>query len=196
MKIGVAARPKLGETVSGDAYYLADVGGQTLVCLIDGIGHGEEGHNASAKMVQFLEENGSLDLDELIARGHQELRGTRGAVVGVALIRERDNFISYAGIGNISAVVVDTADGGTGAVPARHLISVGGIVGCNLRKVKKFECPYRGGDALIMYTDGVSSRFSPSDYVDSASDPQEIADRILKEQGKDNDDATVIVIER
>lgn len=195
MRVGVAARPKPGEVLNGDAYFYGEVGGQVLVCLIDGIGHGEEGHRASAKMVQFLEGSNVLDLDELIRDGHQQLRGTRGAVVGMAVIREEEDSISYAGVGNITTVVVGT-NAEDGDVRARHLISVGGIVGYNLRRIKKFEHPYRGGDTLVMFTDGISSRFSVPDYFVGGADPQGIADAILREQGKDNDDATVLVIER
>ena len=195
MRIGVAARPKPGEVLSGDAYFYGVVGGQVLVCLIDGIGHGEEGHRASAKMVQFLEGSRVLDLDALIRDGHQELRGTRGAVIGMAVIREDEDSISYAGVGNITTAVVG-ANGVDGNVQARHLISVGGIVGYKLRRIKKFEHPYRGGDTLVMFTDGISSRFSIPDYFVGGADPQSIADAILREQGKDNDDATILVIER
>jgi hypothetical protein len=112
MRVGVAARPKPGEVLNGDAYFYGEIGGQVLVCLIDGIGHGEEGHRASAKMVQFLEGSNVLDLDELIRDGHQQLRGTRGAVVGMAVIREEEDSISYAGVGNITTVVVGTNDEG------------------------------------------------------------------------------------
>lgn len=196
MKMGVAGRPKLGEVVSGDAYFCADVGDSTIVCLIDGIGHGEESHDAASKLVRFLEENSETDLGDLMARCHEELRGTRGVVAGMAVIREKENAISYSGVGNITAVVVETNGKDSDLVPARHLISVGGILGFNFRKAKKFECPYREGDALVMFTDGISSRFVVSDYVDAASDPQQIAETILKEHGKDNDDATVLVIER
>ena len=195
MRLGVAARPKIGETLSGDAYFYGEVGDQVLVCLIDGIGHGEEGHRASNKLVQFLEGNSVLDLDELMRVSHQELRGTRGAVVGMAVIREKEDSISYAGVGNITTAVVGTNSVGDD-IQTRHLISVGGIVGYNLRKIRRFECPYRGGDALVMFTDGISSRFSVSDYFAGGADPQSIAETILRDQGKDNDDATVLVIKR
>ena len=195
MRIGIAGRPKPGESVSGDDYFCGEVGDGFLVCLIDGIGHGEEGHDASRRLVRFLQENKEADLDELLRRSHEELHGTRGAVVGLALIRENEGSIRYAGVGNITAVVVET-DGQEESAPSRHLISIGGIVGYNLRKVKQFECPYQGGDALVMYTDGISSRFSASHYFGEDRDPQEIAEAILREQGKDNDDALVLIVER
>ena len=48
------------------------------------------------------------------------------------------------------------------------------------------------GDLIIFATDGVSSSYS--DSISSAGNPQQIAERILDQHAKDNDDALVLVI--
>jgi serine phosphatase RsbU (regulator of sigma subunit) len=51
--------------------------------------------------------------------------------------------------------------------------------------------PVRRGDVLILATDGIPGDFA--DPEDLSGTPKEIAERILEEQGKDTDDALVVV---
>ena len=193
MKIGVAARPKLGETVSGDGYFVKEYEHGILVCLMDGAGHGKQACVAAETGCRFLDENNRLDLEEIIRRLHEELRGTRGVVIGVAMIRRSERILTYAGIGNINAILVNQE--GSGGVPTkvRRLTSMGGVLGYNLRKVIEFQYPYSSGDLLAMTSDGVSSKVDICDYLHLGDDIQMIAERVLQDHGKDADDATVLV---
>jgi serine/threonine-protein kinase RsbT len=74
-----------------------------------------------------------------------------------------------------------------------HPASLDGIVGMNLRKVKKFEYRYDSLKAVILYSDGISSRFEISDYPASYEHPQETSEQILNEWGKKHDDATIVI---
>ncbi len=185
MRFGVATRPKDGETANGDAYFVREFDSKALMAVIDGIGHGKEANIAAMKAVSFLEKHYCEDLTTIVKKCHEELRGTRGAVLGVALIKKKENILSYAGVGNISARIVKRGE-------ESHLTSMDGIVGYNLRKVREFQYPYSRGDIVLMFSDGISHRFSISGFL-MEEGVQKIAEDILQENGK-NDDATVLVV--
>jgi len=190
MRIAVASRPKLGERANGDVCFHREFEDNILVCLMDGAGHGEAAQVVAEKTVGYLERSYGLDLVELMKGCHEELKGTRGGVMGLALIR--NDLVSYVGVGNIRACLYTRAcEGAENNVS--FLTSLGGVVGYNLRKVMQFQYPYKRGSTLVMFTDGILAGINIWDYVGDGGDPKEIAGRILKECSKDNDDATVVV---
>ncbi len=68
--------------------------------------------------------------------------------------------------------------------------SMSGVLGWNLRKVKEFKYDFHAG-WLVMNSDGIG-RFSASEYA--SDDLHAMAAKIQNEHGKDNDDATVVVV--
>jgi phosphoserine phosphatase RsbX len=183
----VAARPRLGEDVSGDASFV-DVGDRTaVVAAVDGLGHGTAAAVASHRAVEALRGGCDGDADELVRRCHEALRGTRGAAVGVAAI-EGDT-LSWAGVGNVEGWVF----GGAGAGRSRPnaLLLRPGVVGERLPPALPARARLRRGDVLILVSDGISARFS--DGFDPVGSPQQIANRILDAHARDSDDAVVVV---
>ncbi|MDF2955592.1 MAG: Anti-sigma regulatory factor [Candidatus Alkanophagales archaeon MCA70_species_2] len=187
LRFAAASRPKKGETVNGDAFFLREFDENALVVVADGLGHGEAASVAAQKVLEFAERNFRLGIElEMFVRGcHGSLMGTRGAVVGAALVNKEKERLSYVGVGNITALI-KTKSG------TSHLTSLGGIIGYNLRKLRRFEYSFRSGSVLVMCTDGIS-RFAPSEY--DFTSLESTAKRILEEHGKDDDDATVVVVE-
>jgi negative regulator of sigma-B (phosphoserine phosphatase) len=94
--------------------------------------------------------------------------------------------MSYVGVGNIGAHAYSR-------LPIKP-ISKNGIIGYRMPHLLKLAYSYNFGDTFVLYSDGVSSRFSLDTAIDSAQHPQSLADRILHTHGKDSDDATVLVI--
>ncbi|MHC1579934.1 MAG: SpoIIE family protein phosphatase [Candidatus Alkanophagales archaeon] len=186
LRFAAAARPKTGETASGDAFFFKEFDENALIVVADGLGHGEAASVAAQRVLEFSERNFGLgvELEAFVRRCHEFLRGTRGVVMGAALVDKEEEKLSYVGVGNITAMIK------TGSRPY-HLTSVGGIVGYNLKKLRRFEYPFGSGSVLIMCTDGIS-RFSPSDY--DFTSLEDAAKRILEERGKGDDDATVVVV--
>ncbi|MFA4835248.1 MAG: hypothetical protein WC749_04165 [Dehalococcoidia bacterium] len=209
MDLGIAARPKRGESLSGDAYFVGECDGTVFLAVIDGIGHGEHANSTANKATLFLAKHLHLDLIAMIRGCHQELRGSRGAVIGLVSINKSGNVLSYAGIGNIEGRLIKegsapaeertcaTACPSKDALNAgetkkvRHLISMNGIVGCNLRKVTGFQHTCHTGDTIAMFSDGISSRIDLSEFL-PADDLQKAAEKILDKHGKD-DDATILL---
>ncbi len=75
-----------------------------LIAVVDGLGHGPEAAAAARAAVETLNVQataaGSCNLRHLLVAIHQALRGTRGAVAGVALVEACTGSLHYAGIGN------------------------------------------------------------------------------------------------
>jgi hypothetical protein len=64
--------------------------------------------------------------------------------------------VQFAGVGNIACCT--SLDG-----QRRHLVSINGIVGHNLRKVA-FDTAWQDGMVLILHSDGLTSRWSLDPY--------------------------------
>ena len=76
-----------------------------------------------------------------------------------------------------------------------RLVSVEGVLGQNMRTPPPQQLALQQGDTLLMYTDGVSDRFSREDYPAMASHaPTKIARNIVERFGKAHDDAACLVV--
>ena len=95
--------------------------------------------------------------------------------------------MDYVGIGN-------TAIRRFGQSETR-LVSKEGVVGQNMRSPLLQTVNLRPGDLVLLYTDGVSDRFSSTDYPGVLSHaPQEVVRTVLDRYGKDHDDSACIAI--
>lgn len=171
---------------NGDMYLIKEFNNKILVCVIDGLGHGEHAAVASSRCVYSIEERYKDGLTTIFEYCNSRLRKTNGVVMGIVSIDFSDSSITYAGVGNISARII-------GKNPV-HLISKNGIVGYNLPRIREYTYSYTHGDTILMYSDGISSKVI--EYPDMKlmkCDVRETADEILRLYGKDIDDATVLV---
>lgn len=185
MKLGIASRPTLGYDVNGDAYVAKEWDGQTLLAMLDGLGHGEEAWIVSSKAKDYILENRIKDLEQLVLDLHAHLHMTRGIAAGLTKIDRATNRLSFCGIGNIEIRIIGE--------PPMHPASLDGIVGMSLRKAKKSEYRYNSLKAVILHSDGISSKFDLSDYPTIFEHPQKVSEQILNEWGKKYDDATIII---
>lgn len=185
MICGIVSRPALGMGVNGDAYLIKEWNGQTLLAVIDGLGHGEEASIASRKAKEYLLENYTRDVDQIVQGLHLHLHKTRGAVAGLVRVDRVGRRLFFCGIGNIEVRILGE--------PSMNPPSLEGILGMNLRKVAKFEYRYNTLKAVVLHSDGVSGRFDLSGYPSVYEQPQRVAERIMIEWGKQQDDATIII---
>lgn len=186
MKYGVFSRPKEGREISGDAYLVLEGKDFSLFALVDGLGSGEEAAQAAYRAVECIRENRERPLLEILRTCHSALHNTRGVVVGLLRVEERDGRVRYAGVGNIGICVLSEEP--------FHPISYNGIVGYRLPRVHEFVGRYRPGDTFILYSDGIDSRFhSDEALLDVERDPQRLAEAIAKRYGRD-DDLCVLVV--
>jgi anti-sigma regulatory factor (Ser/Thr protein kinase) len=186
-RFGVWSRSHPGETLNGDAYYIASRGSSTLLAVIDGLGHGAGAKEATDVVVDLLDEWMGEPLDELLQSAHNALRSTRGAVLGAAIIDEANKRFHYAGVGNIMVRVYNAPE---------HVspISTNGTLGARLGNLRVWTYPWATGATLIMASDGVSASWDIESYPGLLQrTPQLIAGILMRDYARDADDATVLV---
>jgi anti-sigma regulatory factor (Ser/Thr protein kinase) len=192
-----------GEDVSGDAWAVnTDSQGLTLL-VVDGLGHGVDAHRAAASAVGILQSNPGRPPADLLERMHEALRPTRGAAAAVARIDLAAALVTFAGIGNISACVIDEQDAGFdpagrsrgGGSSSRQLVSHNGIVGHAMRKTQEFTAPWPRGGMLVMHSDGIGTRWDIARYPGLSHRPAAlIAAALYRDFTRRHDDATVVVV--
>lgn len=184
---GCAGAAITGELTSGDRGVFVPFPGGALVAVIDGLGHGEEAAKASVKAEQILLASPYAPVDELVTRCHEQLRGTRGAVISLASFDGEHDTMSWLGVGNVEAVLIRAEHG----VADEAVAMRGGTVGFLLPPLHPRTIKVHRGDTLVLASDGIRHGFKGE--VIPSREPQQIADEILRLWGKSSDDAFVLV---
>jgi anti-sigma regulatory factor (Ser/Thr protein kinase) len=179
-------RPITGETQCGDAYGVVLADDTVTAVLCDGLGHGPLAAAAAAAGVAALRADPAGEPAALLERVHRRMSGTRGGAVGV--VQVGGQLARFAGLGNVAASIV--SDG-----QRRSMISIPGIAGVQARTIRQFEYDVPPGSAVILHSDGVSSRWEAAALPAlEARDPLLIAAVLLSEAGVHRDDAGVLVL--
>jgi phosphoserine phosphatase RsbX len=197
LRWGVAARALARQSVSGDLSLVIPFPGGVLVAVVDGLGHGEHAVAAARLAITTLGEHAQEPVTLLLQRCHEQLKGTRGAVMSVASFDVHDSLMIWIGVGDVEGVLLrESVEDGQGreSLPLR-----GGVVGYQLPPLRATALPVRRGDMLILATDGIRNSFIQEPLLRNpavrlAQDgPQQLADRLLAQYGKTTDDALVLV---
>jgi anti-sigma regulatory factor (Ser/Thr protein kinase) len=175
-----------GETSSGDAWGHVGAGEhRSTILLSDGLGHGDDAALASAAAVRELRSD--LTPAMLLERVHRALRSTRGAAAAVAQLDRRTGMLEFAGIGNIAAAIVDGTD-------SKSLVSMPGILGHGVQRMRTFTYELPPGSLLVMHSDGCRSGWDLSAYPGAQRrDPLVVASLLIRDFERGNDDVSVVV---
>lgn len=187
IEIGAISICKPNEKLNGDSYVVNHINpNNTIVAVIDGLGHGAEANIASQIAKEQIIQKSDLPLNELLKQIHSALKGTRGCVIAIAQINTEKNKLTFTGIGNIESYIISKNS-------RKSLISFGGIMGHNMRTPRIYENDFNIGDNLILFSDGITSRWK-FDEFDWLEHPQKIAEQLITKHTRANDDATVLII--
>jgi len=184
------AVPYPGEQFCGDAWSCHSTGERTVALLVDGLGHGWEAAEAAQESVATFRKRLASHPGEIVASIHEALRKTRGAVAAVAEIRPGERSLVFAGVGNISAVMLNQG-------ASRSLVSHNGTLGVAVPRIQEFKSEWPLGGILVLHSDGVQSRWdlsSPSYPGLLARHPAVIGGALLRDFRRQRDDASVIVV--
>ena len=184
---GCTIRPCRGESVSGDTVVTRSLDEGIFVAIVDVLGHGPEAHELTHIIDNYLSRYGCWEVTRVITQLHQHLKGTRGAAVGMCAINTSTGRLDYAGIGNTSIRRF--------GVTETRLVSHDGVLGQNMRTPLPQSLQLAADDLVVLYTDGISDRFTFDQYPGIAHHPPtEIANNIVQRFGKDHDDAACIAV--
>jgi serine phosphatase RsbU (regulator of sigma subunit) len=185
----VAARPRRGETASGDVAVVRPFRHGALVAVIDGLGHGEEAAHAARLAATELEAHAPESVIALIRRCHTALRGTRGVVMSLASFNALDDTMTWLGVGNVEGLLVRAA---SAPEPLRETVLLrGGVVGYELPPLQALVVPVTPGDCLVFATDGVRNAFTATVSANGKTARQ--AEDLLSRYAGETDDALVLV---
>jgi serine/threonine protein phosphatase PrpC len=187
----VRARPLPGESACGDSYLVMEVWEGVLIAVIDGIGHGTEAAKAAAVAVKTIEENATRSFSSLLQQCHANLQKTRGVVMSLAFL-DNKRTMTWMGVGNVEGRVIRHRV--QYAEKTEALLLRTGVVGGDTDVAPSFYP--RGlsllrGDLLILATDGIRNDFDND--IDIASGPRKIAENLIVNKSRLNDDALVFV---
>lgn len=184
---GVVMIPCRGEEVCGDGFAVARKGGGTVIMVADGLGHGPMAFEVTQKAREVFQEIRHLSPGEIIRRMHDTLRGTRGAVIAIAAVNPVACRLTYAGVGDISGRILESAG-------SRGLLSQAGIVGSRVGSLKEIDYSWSKDSMLIMHSDGLKTGWNLTDYFGLESrHPSIIAAVLMRDFARPNDDAVVLV---
>jgi anti-sigma regulatory factor (Ser/Thr protein kinase) len=179
-------RPLGDEAECGDNYIAHRTGPVITAMLCDGLGHGPLAATASRAAIAVLREAPDDEPTSLLRRVHARLGRTRGGAVAIARIEQQS--VSFAGLGNVAGWILSGSE-------RQGMISVPGIAGHQARTFRQYSYPLPPGAAVILHSDGLSSRWSAPDLPGlSGQDPLVIAATLLREAGVHRDDAGVLVL--
>jgi anti-sigma regulatory factor (Ser/Thr protein kinase) len=192
LKIGVVNLPIAGEQVCGDDWAMVERDGYCFLMMVDGLGHGFLAAEAASLAVRVFRAHTALEPEALIRAIHAALRSTRGAAIAVARFDASRGLLHYAGVGNISSVLVNIDDGQT-----TSLISHNGTVGFIMSRVQTLEYPWTGDSLLLMHSDGLSTRWNLARYPGLCrKEPALIAGVLYRDHRRSHDDVTVVVAQQ
>ncbi len=209
LDIGVATRPYGGMGVNGDAFVVKQWGDQSLVGVIDGLGHGALANQAAETARQYVETHADQPLRTLFHGTARACLSTRGVVMALAQFHfptptiqkghqsiastpEYDPLpsirFSYGSLGNIEVRLFGSRE------PANFQLRRG-VVGGNAPNVVVTEHAWSRDCILILHSDGLTSRWRQEEFPDIARSPaSELAQELLKSLAKEDDDATIVVV--
>lgn len=183
MMWGVAARAYPGCDVSGDAHVVRRTEAGLLAAVIDGLGHGPKAAEPAQKAVSLLSGWSGAAPAQVMQMVDAGLRGTRGAVLSLALLT--GTTLTWLGVGNVSGVVLRVNG------RREHLHTPGGIVGYRLPTLYPASLTVAAGDLLVLATDGMRQGFVEA--IDINAPPQVNAESVLRSHSRQHDDVLLLI---
>lgn len=185
--VGAVLKPIRGEEVSGDAWALARAAGALVLIVADGLGHGLMAAQASAEAIAAFRRAEDYAPTAVLGKVHLRARSTRGAAVAVAYVDPGKAKVRYAGIGNISGVLI----GGSKPV---MMISHNGTAGYYSPRFQEFEYSLPSPGLVIMHSDGLHTSWNLDEYPGlRRRDPSVIAGVLYRDAARNRDDVCVTV---
>lgn len=187
LDVGYVSVAKPGEELCGDGCAVSAASDGAAAMVVDGLGHGPLAFEASEAATKVFA--GSPEHTPRIALEtvHDALRATRGAAAAVAHIDVRRRIVTYAGVGNIAGAILSASGD-------RRMVSHGGIVGHDARRIHEFTYPWPDDAVLVMASDGIVTQWDVVSYPGLLSRaPSLIAGVLYRDFGRRRDDTTVLV---
>lgn len=188
LRFGVSQHSLHDDPACGDIWSLAVQGGRVSALIIDGLGHGEDAEVAARAGEAAFQQRPFDSPERQFEDMHHAMKGTRGGAAAAVHFDALSGGLRFVGIGNIGATLISEEK-------TRGLASHPGIVGLQFRKAQAFDHSHAIGHLLVMFSDGLQSRWNLRDYPGLIHrHPAVIAAVLHRDYCRGRDDVTVLVI--
>lgn len=188
---GAVNVPLGGTGESGDSWLVTADNRHLAALTVDGLGHGPAAAAASRAAVAVLAGRPVTDPVLALGQAHEAMRGTRGGVIGIAVIDLVTGELSYAGAGNISGWVL------AGGKP-EGLLSRPGTAGTQASPPHShvMRVRWQAGATLILASDGLRTMHDLRFYDGlRGHDPSVAAAVLYRDFERGTDDGCVLVVQ-
>jgi hypothetical protein len=188
-EVGAAHVSMPGESICGDAWTWRMREGRLGIFVADGLGHGLPAFEAAEAAVRVFAASHEAPPPRIVADAHAALKPTRGAAVAALAIDIDRGVAAFAGLGNISGVVL-LAGGG------RHnMVSHNGTAGHAAARIQEFTYPVPRGSIVVLFSDGLGSHWNLDAYPGLRQrSPSLVAGVLYRDFSRRRDDVTVVVV--
>jgi anti-sigma regulatory factor (Ser/Thr protein kinase) len=185
--LGVVSVAVRGEVACGDGWGIRASLGHSFFMVVDGLGHGILAAEAAREAERVMTSSSETSAAGILRDCHDALKKTRGAAAAIAGISREKGTLTYAGVGNISATVID-------GPTRRGIASHNGTLGHQMHKIQEFTMPWNSESILIMHSDGLGTKWDLNQYPGLATKhPSIIAAVLYRDFYRERDDVTVMI---
>ncbi len=188
-EVGIFGRPHRTEQVSGDLATFVRTPSSLVVALVDGLGHGLEARAASHAAIRSFSQHPESPGEQILESCHDAIGKTRGAVMTVARVDEVGGVVHASGVGNVTLSV-------SSPKTSKRFEGSSFVLGVQrpMHRARTEEVSLGSHAAVILFSDGITTRATLDDRPELLREqPIVIAQELVKDFGRDDDDVTVLV---
>lgn len=184
VEVAVFHQAKLGNSESGDAYFIHAEKDYFLCTIADGLGNGPLAKQSAEIIPYILARYHMEGIEELLHRCNEYMLQKRGAAVAIVKVHYKTKQIQYSCIGNIRCYIYQQHE------KLLYPLPVTGYLSGKRINPKVQQYTYYEGDLFLLHSDGINLR-SPSSILKKSRNVYELYNNVMQEQPVD-DDATFI----
>ena len=185
VRIGIACHALHDAPHCGDRCAYWRNGPRINLCIADGLGHGEPAQEAAVAALAYVAEHLDEPLTAVFEGCDRAIFRSRGVAMALAVADVAAEQLTCAAIGNTRGLVLVERN--------IRLNGSNGIVGAGFRSLRPLNLPFRSGDVLILWTDGIEEHVDPSRFDRGVlAEPQSLADAMVGHYGRGMDDVGVL----
>ena len=188
--VAIMGRPYPGEAISGDDAVFFEFETTFMAAVADGMGHGPEARHASNRAIEELSQRHERDLEEIVTALNQQLAGTHGCAMSIIRWHKNSGAVECVSLGDVQTHLYHLKDAHF-FTPNPLVLGAGQYQRHRLRVERLTVQP---GSVLLMFTDGLKTRTTLKGQLDLLRQPPlTIAEHLLQEDSRPDDDALVLV---
>jgi phosphoserine phosphatase RsbX len=182
---------KYPDQPSGDGFRLCADAENCVFAVVDGSGSGAQAAEVAEACLAELRATPATEFEASFARCHRRLAQSRGAALGLVHLDRAQAALTWAAVGDVHGILLpDLMEQDAGRA---SMLQSPGTLGIHYRGILPQTLHLRPGHMIILSTDGIRR-----DYV-ARPRPMgpagEVAERLLQDHAKAEDDSLVLVIE-